>query len=215
MSPWGISSDGGRQQIKTGLIDKNYGASFALGFFLRTGHFSLPHCSIVVSLRWLARSIGFCRLQPIFSMIRPTCRAEYVTSNSVLISLPARPRIQTLPRKPYASAPRSNILGNAFSCASLSRGFGPPPLRFWSASTPPCWPRLTHWLTAPALTPSASAILFCFQPFCFNFQAYRRRASRHSLACFLFFSVIWSVYFKLTVLFNKFRSYAVEPKTVK
>ena len=144
LSSWGIGSDGGRQQIKTGFINKNYGALFFFGFFLRVGHCSVRHCSIAASLRWLARSIGFWRLHPIFSKIRPTCRAEYVTSNLSLMSLPTRPRVQTSPRKPYASAPCSNNFGNSLSWASLSRGLGPPPVRLWSASTPACCPRLTH-----------------------------------------------------------------------
>jgi hypothetical protein len=39
---------------------------------------------------------------------------------------------------------------------------------------------LIHWLTAPALTPRAAAISFCFQPCWCNSHARRRRPSRQS-----------------------------------
>src|SRR5918993_130160 len=39
-----------------------------------------------------------------------------------------------------------------------------------------------HWLTAPSLTPRASAISVCFQPSSFNSKARKRLPSRQSLA---------------------------------
>src|SRR5215212_7591329 len=45
-------------------------------------------------------------------------------------------------------------------------------------------PLLIHWLTAPLLTPKASAISCCFHPSRWSSQALRRLPSRQSLACF-------------------------------
>jgi hypothetical protein len=45
--------------------------------------------------------------------------------------------------------------------------------------------RLSHWLTAPAVTPSAAAMSCCFQPASSSSQARRRRPSRQS-SCGLF-----------------------------
>lgn len=72
---------------------------------------------------------------------------------------------------------------------------------FWPASSsmaqsfyPASLARFTHWLTAPAVSPSASAISFCFQPFSFSRQACDRRSSRQSFGCpMLFFPMEASI----------------------
>lgn len=45
-----------------------------------------------------------------------------------------------------------------------------------------CLARLIHWLTAPSVTPRASAISVCFQPCSFNSKARKRLPSGQSLA---------------------------------
>jgi hypothetical protein len=50
------------------------------------------------------------------------------------------------------------------------------------ASTPFSLARFIHWLTAPSVTPRASAICFCFQPRSFSSKARKRLPSRQSLA---------------------------------
>jgi hypothetical protein len=50
------------------------------------------------------------------------------------------------------------------------------------ASTPCSLARFIHWLTAPSVTPRASAISFCFQPCSFSSKARRRLPSRQLLA---------------------------------
>jgi hypothetical protein len=51
-----------RQQIKTRFIDKDYRAVFLLGFFFSRGQCWTFQCAIACSLRWVARSTGFCML---------------------------------------------------------------------------------------------------------------------------------------------------------
>jgi hypothetical protein len=175
-----VSAGHCRQQIEARLIHKHYGAPFLDGFFCSDVHVSTRHCSIAASLRWLARSMGFWLLHRIPLSIRPTCTGVYDTPNSRLMTAPTRLRVHTSPRNPKCSAPRSSSSGIRANWSALSRAS-----RFlrggvYSASTPPTSARLTHWLTAPWLTPSASAMSFCFQPLLFNSQARKRRFSRQS-----------------------------------
>lgn len=57
--------------------------------------------------------------------------------------------------------------------------------RALSAASPPALPALIHWLTAPLVTPIASAICFCGQPAWYNTQARLRRSSFQLLDAFL------------------------------
>ncbi len=50
------------------------------------------------------------------------------------------------------------------------------------ACTPSSLARFIHWLTAPSVTPRASAISVCFQPCSFNSKARKRLPSRQLLA---------------------------------
>ena len=157
----------------------------ALGrLFSSSGHVSSCQRAISTSSRWLARSTGFWRLQPILLNRRPTCSMLYVTPNSRLITARTRARVHTSPRNPYASGPCASNSGKCWSCPAESRGFGPPPFRLRSAASPPSLTAVNHWLTAPDVTPSASAIRVWFHPFCFSSQARNRRASRQSLKVF-------------------------------
>jgi hypothetical protein len=176
-----ISPHRPRQQIKTGFIYEYYGSFFTGSFFFNASHFWLRHCSMATSLRWLARLSGFWRLQPIFLSRLPTCSGVYTKPNSRLMTSLTRPRLQTSPRKPCASAPWANNYSSRFRSLSLKPGLGPPPVRLRRVS----------------------AILTAFQPACFNSQARIRRASRQSCGCFAFSFTIHSLYHRFSVLFNK------------
>src|SRR6266508_169163 len=91
-----------------------------------------------------------------------------------------RRAVQTSPRKPKAAAPRASSTGKWASCCGVSLDDGPGGGRWRNAATPPVRPRLTHWLTAPSVTPSAAAMAHCFQPSCLRSQARSRRPSRQS-----------------------------------
>jgi len=179
-----IRTHGHRQQIEPGFVYEHDGTSFPVGFFLMASQVSARHCSIAASWRWVARSRGFWRLHFICLSSRPTCRGWYDTPNSRLMSAATRGWVQTSPRNPQCSAPWANRSGNVASCSFLKRGLGPPPFRCRNAPSPSVRARLTHWLTAPALTPSASAMSFCCQPFWWSSHARNRRASRQSFGRF-------------------------------
>jgi hypothetical protein len=90
--------------------------------------------------------------------------------------------VHTSPLKPCASAPRANSLGNLARCSSLRRDGAPGGGLCLKASAPSSLARFIHWLTAPSLTPRASAISDCFQPRSFNSKARKRLPSRQLMA---------------------------------
>lgn len=59
-----ISADHTRQQIEGGLVYPDERTLLALGFFLSAGQRSVCHWAIAASSRWLARRVGFWRVQP-------------------------------------------------------------------------------------------------------------------------------------------------------
>src|SRR5918992_2027382 len=66
---WGIGSDHSKQQIKTRLVYKDQRPLFLYRLFLIWGQRSCFHRSMASSFRWVARCIGFWRLQlPAFKM---------------------------------------------------------------------------------------------------------------------------------------------------
>jgi hypothetical protein len=134
--------------------------------------------------RWVARRMGFCRLQPQARKMRPTWEGWYETPSSRRITSATRPRVQMSPRNPKDSAPRLSSSGICARCSAVRRDGPPGALPRRSASTPPSSARFTHWLTAPGVTPSALAMSRCFHPSCFSSQARRRRPSRQSVAWF-------------------------------
>ena len=170
-----IRPHGRGRQIEARFVYENECALLADGFFSSSGHVSSCQRAISSSSRWLARSTGFWRLLPILLNTRPTCSMLYVTPNSRLITAWTRAQVHTSPRNPYASGPCASNSGKRWSCPSESRGFGPPPFRLRSAASPPSLTAVNHWLTAPDVTPSASAIRAWLHPFCFNSQARNRR----------------------------------------
>src|SRR5581483_5055724 len=70
--------------------------------------------------------------------------------------------------------------GTAAHCSAVRRGTRPGGGCARSASGPPSRPRLSHWLTALWLTPSAAAIVLPVQPCSCNSSARSRRPSRQS-----------------------------------
>ena len=86
------------------------------------------------------------------------------------------------PRKPYASVPRSNSSGSLSRCSSLKRDCGPGGGLRIRSSTPSSFAVFIHWLTAPLVTPKASAISRYFQPLRLSSKVLRRRPSRQSVA---------------------------------
>src|SRR3989304_5281355 len=180
LSARGIRLDDGRQQIKARFIHKHYRSSLFSGFFSTSSHFSVRQRSIASSSRWVARSTGFWRLPFRRFKSRPTWAGWYLTPNSRWISQATPGCVHTSSRKPKCRAPLASSPGSFSICSSLSFGVGPGAGLLRSASPPPSLARFSHWLTAPSLTPRASAISFCFQLFCFSSQARRRRASRQS-----------------------------------
>src|SRR5215210_4005844 len=90
--------------------------------------------------------------------------------------------VHASPLKPCAWAPRTNSSGNLARWSSLRRDGAPGGGLCLKPSTPSSLARFIHWLTAPSLTPKASAICACFQPRSFSSKARKRLPSRQSLA---------------------------------
>lgn len=62
-----------RQPVEAGLIDEEERARLGLGFARRAGQVSAGHAAIAASLRCVARTTGFCRLNPSRRTSRRTC----------------------------------------------------------------------------------------------------------------------------------------------
>jgi len=154
------------------------GSSLPLWLFLISGQRSSFQRLIASSLRWLARWTGFWLLQPQVFRIRPTWEGWYETPNWSRMSWAIRGWVQMSPRKPKDSAPCASSSGSWERCSGVSRGEAPGAFLRSKAWIPPSLARFSHWLTAPWVTPRASAMACCFQPFCLSSQARRRRPSR-------------------------------------
>jgi hypothetical protein len=73
--------------------------------------------------------------------------------------------VHTSPWKPQASAPWARSSSSWPRCSKERRGAAPGAGRWRRPSSPPARARFSHWLTAPWVTPKASAMACCFQPF--------------------------------------------------
>ncbi len=200
---WSIATRQRRQQIKSRFIDKPYRSAFLDGLFSSSGQRSACQRSIAASSRWLARLTGFWLLHRSAWSKRPPCTVEYRPPNSRSLRVATRAGVQMSPRKPTCSAPFSNSAGNRPSCSSFSRAAGPPPRRVYNPSSPPASARLTPWLTAPSLSPSASAMSFCFHPLPFSSHAHQRLISRQLCRLLLGFSLIPPLYLISPLFFTK------------
>src|SRR5215204_3775623 len=91
-------------------------------------------------------------------------------------------QVHTSPLKPCASAPCANSSANFARWSSLRRDGAPGGGLCFKPSAPSSLARFIHWLTAPSVTPRASAICVCFQPRSFNSKARKRLPSRQLVA---------------------------------
>src|SRR3712207_1428360 len=88
-------------------------------------------------------------------------------------------------REPQLLVPEARVVSSAAAPHSLRRGRAPGAGRRFRASTPPpSRARFIHWLTAPLLTPRASAICCWDHPSCLSSKALKRLPSRQSVASF-------------------------------
>ncbi len=177
LAPWGIGAHDTGQGRTPGFVYEEDGLLLGCRPLLRAGQVSSRQRGIAASSRWRARRMGLCGLQRSAWQRRPTGGGWEVTPNSERIMTAMRPRVQTCPRKPYASGPRRNSSGRCASCASESRRGAPGGGRCRRVSGPPSRARFIHWLTAPSLTPRASAIWRWAPPLCLSCQACNRRAA--------------------------------------
>jgi len=172
------------QQVEPGFVYEDDDSPFFAGLFLSSGQRSCHQRSISSGLRCLACTNGFWGVQPNSLRMRLTWAGWYRTPSSPWISLATRGFVHTAPRNPKASAPFASIFTNRRRSAWLSRTGRPVLGGVFRASTPPSWARLIHWLTAPRVTPNASAISFCCQPDSCKAQARFRRSTFQSVFSF-------------------------------
>jgi hypothetical protein len=142
-----------------GLVDPEDHPPFVLGPFLSAGQRSARQAAMAASSRWVARRIGRYTLRPTALSGRLACAEWYRTPDSRSSTAATRAVVHPSPAKPYAPAPRASTAGIRACCSGVSLGVGPGRIRLRSASTPPAAARLSHWLTAPGVTPSTAAIV--------------------------------------------------------
>jgi hypothetical protein len=181
LSAWRVGADQSRQEIKPRFVYKDNGAPFDVRLFFSSGHTSIRHCLITASSRWVARSRGICGVQSRRFNSRETCALWYEMPNPSQITIATRAQVQNSPRKPYASAPWDSSSGIICKWSDVSLT-GPVGLGLARHASQP-WARAsaTHWLTAAAETPKASAISHCFHPYYLSSSARLRRPSFHVL----------------------------------
>ena len=176
LTAWSVCAHNDRQQVNARFVYEDDGPVFFDGLFFNAGQRSSFQRWISVSWRCLARRIGFWGVQPRALRIRLTCAGWYCTPNSRWMTWATREQVHSSPRNPKLSAPRSNNSGSFSRSTWLKRNGAPDLGRSWSVASPPSLPRLTHWLTAPLVTPMASAISFCSQPAWYKAHARLRRS---------------------------------------
>lgn len=67
-----VGPDRTGEQVEARFVDPDDGPPLLVRPFFRAGHRSVRQASIAASVRWLARSIGFCTLQPAARRSLPT-----------------------------------------------------------------------------------------------------------------------------------------------
>jgi hypothetical protein len=164
VSPWGIGADDTGHRREPGCVDKTDGVLLGLRPLLMAGQVSSRQRTMAASSRWRARRAGFGGLQPIAWHQRPTWTGWEARPNARRITAAIRPQVQTCPRKPSASAPWGKSVGHRASWSAVNRRGAPGRGRCRRASGPPSRARVIHGLTAPSLTPRASAIWRWDQP---------------------------------------------------
>src|SRR5918999_6616119 len=171
------------QQVATRLVHEDDGPAFVPGLFFRAGQCSSFQRRMASSSRWLARCRGFWRLQLYCLRMRPTWEGWYWTPKWRRIIWATLGWVQTSPRKPKAGGPWAKSSSNWSPCWWVNLGRRPGGLRWPRAWGPSALARLSHWLTAPLVTPRAAAMRCWGQPSWNSSQARRRRPSRQLVAC--------------------------------
>jgi hypothetical protein len=147
---------------------------------------------MAASSRWLARCSGFCRLHPYCLRMRPTWEGWYWTLKWRRMTWATLGWVQTSPPKPKADGPWASNSSSCSRCWWANLGRRPGDLQWRRAGGPWALARLSHWLTAPLVTPKASAMRCCGHPSWNSSQARRRRPSRQLVACWEYSAVIHS-----------------------
>src|SRR5215207_2264466 len=176
----GVSADDPGQQVESRFINKDRRALLAGRFFFNAGQISPRQRAICSSSRWAARSIGLCGVQRNCFNSRPTWSLWYEMLNSRRISPATRWQVHSSPRKPYAWAPWDKNSGSRARCSAVSFGVAPAWGRERRPASPSSATRFIQRLTAPLVTPSASATSSCVQPSRLSSRARQRRRSFHS-----------------------------------
>src|SRR5258706_4753234 len=197
---WCPGPHGQGQPVEARLVYPDDGASFVGRFFSSAGPRCCHQAWMAASLRCAAPATGRCTRCRTACKSPLTCAGWYLQPNVRRMTSATRLQGHTWPRKPYASGPRSTRAGSGATCAALRRGCRPGAGWRRNPSTPCSRPRLSHWLTAPAVTPRAAAMSCCFQPCSFSSQARCRRASRQSSCVILVFMA--PTYHRFTPLRN-------------
>jgi|SRR5215203_6003360 hypothetical protein len=172
------------QQIEARLIAEHSGSPF-----LHSALFSEKAISFVSSVLWPPRlsvvgsTFGLLQTQPqlleqaanVSRMIAdpklPSDHYSHSLTRPYICSKPVR--LSSLSQK--LRQPRSLIFTQTWRCARRR-------LLCLKACTPFSLARFIHWLSAPSLTPRASAICVCLQPRSFSSKARKGLPSRQSLA---------------------------------
>src|SRR5258706_4699492 len=180
VAPRGPGPHGHGQQVEAGLVYPDDRPPLVIRFFLRAGQRACHQRAMASSSRWAARSTGRWTLCSRRCSSRYTWAGWYDTPKVRRITSATRLQVQTSPTNPHAGAPRANSAGICACCSGVKRGVGPAARWPRKACTPWVRARLSHWLTAPGVTPKAAAIAVCFQPCSLSSQARCRRPSRQS-----------------------------------
>src|SRR5258708_1379688 len=162
---------GPRQEVEAGLVSPDDRPPVGDRFFSTPGRRSCPQAAIAAASRWVARVTGRWTRCCSACSRRLTWAGWDVTPNVRRSTSVTRWPVHTWPRNPYASAPWVSKAGIWARCSALSLGCGPGAGWRLNASTPASRARFSHWLTAPAVTPSAAAISCCFHPCSCSSQA--------------------------------------------
>ena len=160
-SHWGIGTSYHRQQVEPRFVYEHQGTLFFYGLFLT---WRQPSCF----QRWMAAlvSLGGPAQRSLWTPAttrsrRLTWDRWYEIPKVCRMTWAIRLQVKMVPLKPKDSAPRSSSGGICANCSGVKRRAAPGALRRLSPSIPPFLAHRSHWLTAPGVTPSASAMCFC------------------------------------------------------
>jgi hypothetical protein len=179
----GIGLDHHGQQVATRFVHEDDGPAFIPGLFLSAGQRFSFQCRMASSSRCCARRLGFWRVHPYCLRMRPTWEGWYLTRKWRRMTWATLGWVQTSPRKPKADGPWASSSSSWSRCWWANLGWRPGGLQWRRAWGPWVLVRLSHWLTAPLLTPKASAMRCWGQPSWDSSQARSRRPSRQLVAC--------------------------------